>query len=114
MATEQTYRGSCHCGAVKFEAVLDLKGKGTTRCNCSYCTKLGYWGCSTKPDKFRLLSGQESLGDYSKSDWGHHRFCTVCAIQTHTRGDLHEYGGPYVSVNVRVLDVDKAELEDIN
>ncbi|GGL68667.1 GFA family protein [Wenxinia marina] len=54
--TCQTYHGSCHCGAIAFEADIDL-ADGTTKCNCTWCLKNRYWSLAVPPDRFRALKG---------------------------------------------------------
>lgn len=100
----KTHRGSCHCGAVSFEAQIDLEA-GTGKCNCSICRKTRAWGVTVKPDAFRLLSGADALSDYQfGSMQGHNRFCATCGVRTHGEGDVPEIGGAFVSLNVACLD----------
>ncbi len=103
-AKTETYKGSCHCGAVKFEADLDL-AKGGSRCNCSICNKVGQLGVIVKPDAFRLLSGEDAIGIY---EWGgkisRRHFCKTCGIHCFSRGFLNELGGDFVSVNLNAVD----------
>jgi hypothetical protein len=101
---KKTYRGSCHCGAVKFEADLDLE-TGTSRCNCSWCAKSRSWGVLTKPEDFRLLTDPSALSDYQFGTMsGHHRFCKTCGLHAYGDGYVEQIGGAFVSVQISCLD----------
>lgn len=100
----KTYQGSCHCGAVRFEADIDLS-QGTGRCNCSICTKRRNWNVNLKPEQFRLVSGGDVLSDYRFGTLSvHHRFCSVCGCAPFGDGHVEAIGGDYVSVSIASLD----------
>jgi hypothetical protein len=108
----KTYKGSCHCGAVAFEADIDLAA-GASKCNCSICTKTRNWGVSVKPEQFRLLSGAAELSDYRFGEAIHHLFCKHCGVRPFARGNVPQIGGEFVAIQLACLDdASPAELID--
>ena len=108
---KKTYIGSCHCGAVRFEADIDLS-EGTYKCNCSICTKTRFWPAVIQSDAFRLLAGEAELTEYLfHSRKNRHLFCRHCGVRSFGIGDSPESGGKVYGVNVMCLDnVDIDEL----
>ncbi len=109
----KTYRGSCHCGAVTFEADLDL-AQPSYRCNCSICRRNRFWPAVAKADGFRLLSGQSELTKYLfNTRKNEHWFCRTCGVRPFGVGTETPVGVMY-GVNIGCLEgVTEEELSRI-
>ena len=105
---KRTYRGSCHCGAVKFEADIDLSA-GTFKCNCEICTKTRMWGAVVSPKDFRLLSGEADLVDYQSGD-NHQPFCRRCGVRGFGYGNSETLGNFYA---VRIAALDDLDVDEL-
>jgi hypothetical protein len=107
---KKTYKGACHCGAVQFEADIDLAAAGTFKCNCSICTKTRMWGTIVAPQDFRLISGEADLQDYQP--YGvHHVFCKHCGVRPYGWGEHPDLGGKFYGLRLACLEgVEDSEL----
>ncbi len=103
METNQSHKGSCHCGKIRFEVAL-APSTGS-RCNCSVCTKVGGTMDYVKPEAFVVHGDESTFGVY---EWGgrtgRRYFCKDCGVSCYSRGHLAELGGDYVAVNLNALD----------
>ena len=98
----KTYSGSCHCGAVRFEAELDLT-QSSYRCNCSICRRNRFWAAVATPDHFRLLAGEAELAEYRFNTRKNlHCFCRRCGVRPFGVGTETPIGKMY-GVNIGCL-----------
>ena len=99
---KQTYTGSCHCGAVRYEAEAEISG--VVACNCSFCQKKGTLLAFTGEEDFHLTEGADRIAEYrfNRHVIGH-IFCTTCGVEPFARG-VRPDGVPMVALNVRCLD----------
>jgi hypothetical protein len=95
------HRGGCHCRRVRFEvdAPADVEALD---CNCSICRMTGFLHLIVPAARFRLLSGEDALTEYTfNTGAAKHRFCKVCGVKSFYIPRSHPDG---VDVNVRCLD----------
>jgi hypothetical protein len=76
----QTYQGSCFCGAVGISVTGEPVAAGF--CHCSSCrswsaapvTAFTLW----KPDAVKITRGADQVGVYHKTEKSNRKFCRVC------------------------------------
>lgn len=102
MADLTTYKGSCHCGNVRFEVQTDLAT--VISCNCSLCSRAGYLLTFVPEGQFQLLAGKDAQSDYQfNKKHIHHLFCKNCGVRSFGHGKGPD-GSETYAVNVRSLD----------
>ena len=96
----QTYRGSCHCGAIAFE--IDTDFPELTTCDCSICRRKNALMVKVHESRFRLLRGDDALRLYQFHTFtAKHYFCGVCGIYPFHRKRVTP---DYYGINVFCLD----------
>ena len=79
-----TLKGSCHCGAVRFDVTLTEGFASARRCTCSICRMRGAVAVTSTPDAFTISQGGDKLATYRfNTKSAEHHFCSVCGIYTH-------------------------------
>lgn len=101
------FRGSCLCGAVRYE--VDRLDRPIGHCHCATCRKAHASAYATTAgvlrEHFRWTAGEAGLRDYESSPGKRRRFCTRCG--THLVAERDEW--PYVILRVATLDEDPGE-----
>jgi hypothetical protein len=78
------HAGQCHCGAVRFEAVLSDGFSTVRRCTCSMCRMRGAVMVMTAAGGVNVLQGAEALTSYRfNTKVAEHFFCARCGVYTH-------------------------------
>ncbi|PCI03346.1 MAG: aldehyde-activating protein [Hyphomicrobiales bacterium] len=119
----ETLTGSCHCGEVEFEVVLDVPlddpAMKLARCNCSLCRRRQVVMAAVPLSNLRVTKGEDKLTLYQwNTEVAKHYFCSVCGIYTHhqRRSDPTVYGfnmacmdgvDPYGFGEIKVVDGQK-------
>lgn len=118
-----TIKGSCFCGAVKYEVDGDLRDARS--CHCSMCRKAFSSQASAyalvESDDFRWVSGEEHLTRYESQKGAGLQFCSICGstLCGMVNGVVHGVtlgcvdGDPGVSIGMHIFVGSKAAWEVI-
>ncbi len=109
-AEDQIRSGGCHCGAVRFAALLPDRIIAHA-CNCSICEKSGFLHIIVPECAFRIVSGAENLSEYRfNTGQAQHLFCKTCGVKAFYRPRSNPDGW---SVNAHCLDAETRPVIDI-
>ena len=93
--------GGCHCGAVRFEALLADRVEAQD-CTCSICAMTGFRHVIVPESRFRVTQGSDALTTYTfNTRVARHLFCATCGVKSFYRPRSNPDGW---SINARCLD----------
>lgn len=101
----QTFRGSCLCGAVKYQ--IRSRPKALSHCHCSQCRKshgaaFASYG-SVLRQNLELLEGADQVKSYRSSEAVQRQFCSHCGSSLFWASNQGEYSD-WISVALGTLD----------
>ena len=104
-----SYKGSCHCGQIKFEVQGSFDS--VLECNCSHCSRKGYLLWFVPRSQFTLLTPEAPLSTYTFNKHAiKHHFCPNCGCAPFGFGT--NKGAEMAALNVRCLEgVDLASVK---
>ncbi|WP_447903283.1 GFA family protein [Pseudomonas serbica] len=80
MNNEQSYKGSCFCGAVEF--TVSGKPAGMGYCHCESCR---HWSAGPvnaftlwKPEAVQVTRGADNIGTYNMTPQSYRKWCKSC------------------------------------
>jgi hypothetical protein len=109
--SKKLFHGSCHCGKIKFQALIDLS-EASGKCNCTMCTKNAIWKITVPPNDFKLLQGKDDLTRYSNDPQiGEYFFCKNCGTTPYHF--IHKTEWSEESVGIKLNCLDDVSVEEL-
>ena len=95
-------KGGCHCGAIRFTALLPNPPVAALDCNCSICRMTGFLHIIVPHEDFELLMGCDALTSYRfGTGTAEHLFCRICGVKSFYQPRSHPDAW---SINANCLD----------
>ncbi|MCJ1450574.1 hypothetical protein MMC28_000907 [Mycoblastus sanguinarius] len=109
---DKWYEANCHCAAVKYKFKLPpLETQEILSCNCSICSKNGYFNVYPKKSDVVFQSGEDKMKGYRFGEKKvMHKFCPTCGSSLLV--DPHINDSDLLVVNVRMIK--GIELDKLN
>lgn len=103
----QMIEGSCHCGAVKWQAPKSALGDNEAYlCNCSLCRRKQQITAVVPMGDFTLMQGEAALSCYQwNKHIAKHWFCKTCGVYTH-----HQRRADPTTIGLNLACVDDIDL----